>query len=159
MRTNAVIYSHALLRIHIVEGQTSVRICSSLPASSSQRSNNQGLQSSISVEALLWGCHLELPANAPNVLTHPSHIGYHHQLSPLLLLFLITAAHVCCFLCGWGRSIAGKVYRVTVLLEDSSIFKSGFHWIKFYSSWTRSTTGCWKTRNAQQWSGMEENQK
>ena len=54
----------------------------------------------------------------PDVLTHPSHIGYHHQWSPLLLLLVITAACVCCVLCGWGRSIADKVCRVIVLLED-----------------------------------------
>ena len=50
--------------------------------------------------------------------THPCHIGYRHQWS--LLLLLITAARVCCFLCGWGRSIADKVCRVAILLEDSS---------------------------------------
>ena len=33
---------------------------------------------------------------------------------------LVTATLVCCFLCGWGRSIADKVCRVTVLLQDSS---------------------------------------
>ena len=56
----------------------------------------------------------------PNVFTHPSHIGYHHQWCPLLLLFLIMAACVCCFLCGWSRSVADKVCRVSVLLQNSS---------------------------------------
>ncbi|WP_222706805.1 hypothetical protein, partial [Lacisediminihabitans profunda] len=32
---------------------------------------------------------VKLPANTPNVLTHPNHIRYHHQWFLLLLLFLI----------------------------------------------------------------------
>ena len=52
------------------------------------------------------------------VLTHPSHVGYHHQRSLLLLLFW--AAYVCCFLCGWGRGIADEVCGITILLENSS---------------------------------------
>ena len=46
---------------------------------------------------------VNLPANMPDVLTHPSYIGYHHKLSFLLLLFLVWVACICCFLCGWGR--------------------------------------------------------
>ena len=61
---------------------------------------------------------VKLPANTPDVLTHPSHIGYHHQRS--LLLFLLWAAYVCCFLCGWGRGIADEVRGITILLENSS---------------------------------------
>ena len=30
------------------------------------------------------------------------------------------AARICCFLCGWGRSIADEVCKVTVLFENSS---------------------------------------
>jgi len=56
----------------------------------------------------------------PDVLTHPSHIGYHHQWSLLLLLSIIQAACVCCFLCGWDQSVADKVCRVSILFEDSS---------------------------------------
>ena len=62
----------------------------------------------------------KLPANPPNVLTHPSHIRYHHQWFLLPLLFLIMVTRVCCFLHRWCRSIADKVCRVTILLQDSS---------------------------------------
>ena len=71
----------------------------------------------------------ELPANMPDVLTHPSHIGYYHQCFLLLFLSLITAACVCCILCGWGRSITEKVCRIAVLLEDElseASLKSGY---------------------------------
>ena len=63
----------------------------------------------------------------PNALTYPSHIGYRHQWSPLLL-FLITAARVCCFLGELGRSIADKVCMVTILLPDSSKMVK-FRWL------------------------------
>ena len=56
----------------------------------------------------------------PDVLTLLSHIGYHHQWSLLLLLSLIWAACVCCFLCGRGRAIADEVCKITILLEDPS---------------------------------------
>ena len=56
----------------------------------------------------------------PNVFGHPSHVWYYHQWSLLLLLFLVWAAYVCCFLCGWDRSIADEVRRVLILLEDTS---------------------------------------
>ena len=39
---------------------------------------------------------VELPVNS---------LEYYHQLSFLLLLSLIMATHVCCCLCGWGRSM------------------------------------------------------
>ena len=45
-------------------------------------------------------------------LTHPSHIGYHHQWSLFLLLSLVWAAHVGCFLFRWGRIVADKFHRV-----------------------------------------------
>ena len=61
---------------------------------------------------------VELPANTPDVLTHPSHIGYHHHWSLLLLLSLVWA--VCCFLWRQGRGIADEVCRITILLENSS---------------------------------------
>ena len=63
---------------------------------------------------------IKLPANTPNVFGHPSHVWYYHQWSLLLLLFLVWAAYVCCFLCGWDRSIADEVHRVLSLLEDTS---------------------------------------
>ena len=63
---------------------------------------------------------VELPASPSDNLTHPSHIGYHHQWSLLLLLSPVTGGCVCCFLCVLDRSIADKVCRITILLEDSS---------------------------------------
>ena len=56
-----LIYSHALLKIHVIGGQRSVRIgsslpASSLPASSSQRSSNQRLRGyHLDVQGLLYG--------------------------------------------------------------------------------------------------------
>ena len=70
---------------------------------------------------------IELSANTPDVFTHSSYTLYHHQWS-LLLLSLVWAACVCCSLCGQGRSIADKVHRVTVLLDDSR--------------WSTSSGGC-----------------
>ena len=63
---------------------------------------------------------VELPASPSDILTHPSHIGYYHQWSLLLLLSPVTGAYVCCFLCALDKSIADKVCRITILLEDSS---------------------------------------
>ena len=56
----------------------------------------------------------------PDVLIHPSHIEYHYQWSLLILLSLVWAACICCFLCGWGRGIADEVCRMSILFEDSS---------------------------------------
>ena len=53
----------------------------------------------------------------PDVLSHPSHIGYHHQWSLFLLLSLVWAAHVGCFLCRWGRIVADKFHQVISYLE------------------------------------------
>ena len=55
-KKNAAICNHALLRIHIIGGQRLMEIAllhhhSSLAA--------RDFQSSISVEAPLWGCHLD----------------------------------------------------------------------------------------------------
>ena len=60
VRTNITIYSHALLRIHIIGGQRSVRIAPpSLPPHHSDPAARD-FQSSIPVEALIWGCHLDV---------------------------------------------------------------------------------------------------
>ena len=60
VRTKVAIYSHALLRIHVIGGQRSVRIAPpSLPPHHSGPATRE-FQSSISVEALLWGCHLDV---------------------------------------------------------------------------------------------------
>ena len=48
----------------------------------------------------------------PDVFTHLSHIGYHLQWSLFLLLSLVWAAHVGCFLFRWGRIVADKFHRV-----------------------------------------------
>ena len=51
------IYSNALLRDTRHRRSKVGENCSSLPASSSQRSSSQ---SSVPVEALIWGCHLDV---------------------------------------------------------------------------------------------------
>ena len=50
----------------------------------------------------------------------PHRVSPCHQQSLLFLLSLNVTAAVCCFLCGWGRSIANEVCGIIVLLEDSS---------------------------------------
>ena len=61
MRTKKVaIYSHALLRIHVIGDQRSVRIAPpSLPPHHSGPATRD-FHSSISVEVLLRGCHLDV---------------------------------------------------------------------------------------------------
>ena len=70
---------------------------------------------SVSSPVSVWSprCRLGRSCSCtPDVLSHPSHIGYHHQWSLFLLLSLVWAAHVGCFLCRWGRIVADKFHRV-----------------------------------------------
>ena len=53
MRTNVAIYSHALLKIHIIRGQRSVRIAPLSLTSHHSSPATRDFQSSISVEVLL----------------------------------------------------------------------------------------------------------
>ena len=72
VRTNVAIYSHTLLRLHIIGGQRSVKIA---PPSLLHHSGSatRDFQSSISVEALLRGYHLDAWAGSSStapVLCH-----------------------------------------------------------------------------------------
>ena len=59
VRNNVAVYSHALLRIHVIGGQRSVRIAPpSLPPHHSGPATRD-FQSSILVEALFHKCHLD----------------------------------------------------------------------------------------------------
>ena len=60
VRTNIVIYSHALLRIHVTGGQRSVRIASPTLPPHRTGPATRDFQSSISVEVLLCGYHLDV---------------------------------------------------------------------------------------------------
>ena len=60
VRNNVAIYSHALLRIHVIGGQRSVGIAPpSLPPHHSGPATRD-FQSSISVEVLFHRCHLDV---------------------------------------------------------------------------------------------------
>ena len=60
VQNNVAIYSHALPRIHVIGGQRSVRIAPpSLPPHHSGPATRD-FQSSISVEALFYRCHLDV---------------------------------------------------------------------------------------------------
>ena len=60
VRNNVAIYSHTLLRIHVIGGQRSVRIAPpSLPPHHSGPATRD-FQSSISVEVLFHRCHLDV---------------------------------------------------------------------------------------------------
>ena len=62
VRSNVAIYSHVLLKMHVIWSQKSVRIAPlSLPSHHSSPATRD-FQSSISVEMLLWGCHLDVQA-------------------------------------------------------------------------------------------------
>ena len=60
VQTNFAIYSHALMRVHVIGGQRSVRIASLSPCLPSQWSNNWGLIVLHLSEGLLCGCHLDV---------------------------------------------------------------------------------------------------
>ena len=76
--TNSAIYSHALLRIHVIGGQRSVRIAPpSLPPHHSSPTTRD-FQSSISVEVHLWGCHLHQSYPMSSVIVVTYFIFYHN---------------------------------------------------------------------------------
>ena len=60
VRTNITIYSHTLLRIHVIGGQRSVRIVPPFLPPHHSDPAARDFQSSIPVEALLRGCHLDV---------------------------------------------------------------------------------------------------
>ena len=79
--TNVVIYGHALLRMHVIGGQRSVRIASpSLPPHHSSPATRD-FQSSILVEALLHGCHLDLQGLLHQQLLSSAMVQYGGLLS------------------------------------------------------------------------------
>ena len=70
VQTTLLFYSHALLRIHVIGGQRSVRIAPpSLPLYHSGPATRD-FQSSISVEALLCRCHLDVQGLLLNYMLH-----------------------------------------------------------------------------------------
>ena len=60
VQTNVAIYSHAVLRIHVIGGQRSVRIAPPTLPPHHSSPPTRDFQSSISVEVLLCGYHLEV---------------------------------------------------------------------------------------------------
>ena len=121
---NVVIYSHALLRIHVIGGQR-LKVgedCSSLPVSSSQRSSNQGLSSPPSrlmrsSAGVMWMCRASFTNSSCRLSWSSTYvvsfqqIGWAHACSATAEFSIIplSQASRCSFslvssLCRLGRS-------------------------------------------------------
>ena len=91
VRNNVAIYSHALLRIHVIGCQRSVRIAPpSLPPHHSGPATRD-FQSSISVEALFHRCHLDVQGLLHQQLLSSAMVQY----GGLLPVDRVVVLHAC----------------------------------------------------------------